>query len=222
MRKLYFLLVFIVSVCSCREEYDPNAKSLDKSFLVVEANLDPGPDSTIVRLTRTSKLDDATRVRFEDGANVTIEGEDNTIRALIPIGSGYFVSPNLNLTIGTGYRLRISSLNDGKEYLSDYVKARATPAIDSINWEEKDGQVWLYANTHDPSGNSRYYRWDYDETWEINSYFYSEYIWDRALNMVRFRVIPGEEIFRCWKYDFSNSLLLANSTRLQNDIIHRA
>lgn len=220
MRKLYLLVAILACAASCREQYDPNAKSLDKSYLVVEANLDPGPDSTIIRLTRTSALNNRSTIITENGATVTIEGEDNSSRTLIPIANGYYVSPNLNLTIGTGYRIHIR-LADGKEYRSDIVKARVTPAIDSINAVQTDA-VYIYANTHDPSGNSRYYRWDFDETWEIRSYYYAEYIWDNAIRDVRYRILPGEDVYKCWKYDFSNSILLANTTRLQDDIVYRS
>lgn len=221
MRKLHFLLLFIACICSCREHYDPNVKSLDRSFLVVEANLDPGPDSTYIRLTRTSKLDNSRNIIAENGAQVTVEGEDNSTRAMVHTGNGYYVSNNLNLTIGTGYRVRIRTSN-GNEYLSDYVKARLTPPIDSITYEEKDNLLWIYANTHDPSNNSRYYRWTFDETWEINSYYFAEYIWDNNINDVRRRIIPDEMVFFCWKYDASRTFMLANSTRLQNDVISKA
>lgn len=221
MRKFYILLLLIIScIYGCREQYDPKVISSSRSFLVVEANLDPGPDSTIIRLTRTTALGDTAKIRVENNAIVTIEGEDNTTRTLIARGNGYYVSANLNLAINTGYRLHIKTTN-GKEYLSDYVKARLTPAIDSINAEERDNEaLWIYANTHDPSGNSKYYRWSYDETWEIHSYYYSEYVWEG--NAVRPRNLPAEEVFRCWKYDTSSTILLANSTRLQDDIIYRA
>jgi hypothetical protein len=221
MRKLYVLLVTIVlCMCSCREQYDPKAISSQRSFLVVEANLDPGPDSTIIRLTRTFSLDDTARLRGEDNAIVTIEGEDNSTRSLVPRRHGYYVSSNLNLTINTGYRLHIKTTN-GNEYLSDYVKARTTPSIDSINSEETDSKLWVYANTRDLTGNSKYYRWSFDETWEIHSHYYSEYIWDAALNDTRPRILPEEEVYRCWKYDTTATILLANSTRLREDIIYR-
>lgn len=221
MRRACLLLgLFIVVYSSCREQYDPHVKSTEQSFLVVEANLNAAADTTIVRLTRSFKLDDTARLRTENNAVVTVEGSDNTTRTLTPSGNGYYVSPNLNLTIGTSYRLHIRTSN-GREYLSDFVKARATPPIDSISWEPTNDGVRIYANTHDPSGNSRYYRWDFDETWEIRSRYYSWYVYDRALDQVVERVIPDQEVFNCWKYDTSSAIYLANSTRLSEDRIHK-
>jgi len=222
MKQMCFVAVVALMTCfGCRDKFDAEVRAQEQSFLVVEGNLNPGNDSAIIRLTKTIGLDDQSRIVTENNAMVTVEGKDNTTRTLTGIGAGYYASPNLNLVIGTEYRLRIRTI-PGREYLSEYVKARITPPIDSINSEELDGELWVYANTHDPSGSSRYYRWDFDETWEIRSTFYSEYIYDNSINRVRRRNLPAEEVFYCWKYDFSKAILLANSTNLQNDIIFKA
>ena len=85
---------------------------------------------------------------------------------------GIYTSPNLNLVLNQEYRLRITTSN-GKEYLSDYVIAKKTPLIDSLGFRQEDKGVQVYVNAHDDSNNTRYYRWDFDETWEIKSYYYS-------------------------------------------------
>jgi hypothetical protein len=222
MRNIFFCsLVIIATLSGCRESYDPNIESTEQKYLVVEANLNAGTGSTIIRLTRSFKLDNTARLTTENNALVTVEGEDNTIRPLINRGNGFYISPNLGLTIGTQYRLRVKT--GGKEYISDYVRARQTPPIDSISWEVNNEGATIYANTHDPAKASKYYRWDFDETWEIRSQFYSMYVYvPPPADSVRERVMPQEEIFYCWKYDTSSSILLANSTRLQDDIIYKA
>ena len=87
-------------------------------------------------------------------------------------------------------------------------------------------QVWvgddvrLYANTKDPSNNSRYYQWDFDETWEIRSNYRTEWKFQPP-NMV----VPrgsSPETYACWKYAKSNSILIASSSQLSNDVIHKA
>jgi hypothetical protein len=221
MKRIYSVaVVALVSCIGCRDEFDAGIREQSQSFLVVEGNLNAGNDSTKIWLTRTIGLEAATRIIAENNAVLTVEGKDNTTRPLIVRGNGLYVSPNLNLTIGTEYRLRIKTSN-GKEYLSEYVKARATPPIDSINKEEIDGQLWVYANTHDPSGSSRYYRWDFDETWQIRSSYYSYYVYENSINYVRSRNFPAEEVYHCWKYDTSKTILLANSTNLLNDVIFK-
>ena len=87
-------------------------------------------------------------------------------------GDGIYTSSNLGLALNTEYRLKITTAN-GKEYLSDYMVAKKTPPIDSLEFRQEEKGVQIYVNTHDDSNNTRYYRWDFDETWEIWSYYYS-------------------------------------------------
>lgn len=212
-------LVIVTGVFSCRERFTPNVNSLEQSFLVVEGNLNAGRDSTVIRLTRSYKLDANASIKTEDKATVTVEGSDGTSRSLNWRGNGYYTSLDLNMVINTNYRLRIRTVA-GREYLSDFVNARETPAIDSINWVREEKGVRIFANAKDVTNNSRYYRWDFDETWEINSFYHSFYVYQG--NGVRRRILPAEEVFYCWKYDISRKIPLANSTRLQNDVIYQA
>src|SRR3989337_2806729 len=79
---------------------------------------------------------------------LVIEGKDNTTRQLTMNGDGFYTSPNLNLALNQEYRLRIITAN-GKEYLSDYVVARKTPTIDSLEFRQDAKGVQEYGNTHD-------------------------------------------------------------------------
>lgn len=219
MRILYFSLIAIVLTgVGCKENYEPDIKSLEESFLVVEGNLNPAHDSTIIYLTRTFKIDDTAKIKVENGANLVVEGKDNSVRNLIYAGNGKYVSPDLDLIMGNEYRLKIRLVN-GKEYLSDYVKTKATPDIDSIGLDMDGADAQVYVNTQDPAGSSRYYRWTYQETWEIHSYFFSRYIFTN--DIIRERVLPAEDIYTCWKYNNNTEILLANSNRLQDDIIYK-
>lgn len=211
----FLCLLLLLAAFSCKESYDPDIVSPSTSYMVVEGVLTVGGPATI-RISRTSKLDSA-GFRAELNAQLTVEGKDNSTRSMLHAGNGNYTSPNLNLILNNEYRLRIRT-SAGKEYLSEYVKARQTPAIDSIGWKRSDDGLRIYANAHDPSGNTRYYRWDYDETWEIRAYFYSRYIYNRNNNTVRERT-PSEEVYTGWKYNFSKNIWLASSARLQPDVI---
>jgi hypothetical protein len=73
-------------------------------------------------------------------------------------GSGIYGIDTLSLNPAAQYRLRINA-SDGEQYLSDYVPYVATPPIDSISWVYNSAGFNIYANTHDPSGNIRYFQW---------------------------------------------------------------
>jgi Domain of unknown function (DUF4249) len=216
---LLFIAIIPVTFFSCKEAYRPHLKSTTNSYLVVEGVMNAGPGPTTISLTHTSSLD-TVLIRPEANALVTVEGKDNTTRQLAYTGGSNYYSPDLHLITGNEYRLRIRTTN-GKEYLSAYVKARITPAIDSVGWQRNQEGVSMYANTHDASGDTRYYRWDFNETWEIKSYYYSSFIYVSGANIVRPRT-AAENVYTCWKYGSNKSILLASSERLQSDVIFKA
>src|SRR5690349_12006821 len=147
MKRMKIMWVILLAAVSCRQRYDPPVVSSGITFLVVEANLNP-QGLTSILLTRSAPLGTGSTIKPELNAQVTVEGKDNTIRQLAGIGNGKYNNANLGLSIGADYRLRIKTTN-GKEYLSEYVKARKTPVIDSIGYElESDGLV-VQAHAHD-------------------------------------------------------------------------
>lgn len=210
--------VVIITGIGCKEIYKPDIISSSNNFLVVEGVLNAGNGPTDIRLTRSFKLDDSARLRGELNAVVVVEGRDNSVRPLPGTGNGFYSSAALNLTIGQEYRVRIKT-TDGKEYLSDFVVAKQTPPIDSLGWRRDDNGLEIYVNTHDPSNNTRYYRWDFDETWEIRSYYDSEYKYVNGVVSERTR---NESVYACWKYGFSNKILIGSSASLGTDNIYRA
>ena len=216
--KVFVAAILIFTGFACREVYKPAIISSPDSYLVVEGVLNAGTGPTSIRLTRTFKLDDTARLKAEHSAQVLVEGKDNSTRQLTMGADGFYNSPGLNLALNQEYRLRIKTAN-GKAYLSDYLVAKETPPIDSLGFKQDDNGVQVYVNTHDGSGNTRYYRWDYDETWEIRSYYFSNF---KYVNEVVSLRDAGDFVSTCWKYNSSSNILLGSSASLQSDIIYRA
>ena len=211
--KIVVALLVALFFFSCKESYVPPSGTLNSSLLVVEANLDPSGITSIM-LSRTTNLHDTTQVRRENNAVVTVEGKDNTIQSLVGQGNGYYIA-NLSLSFNQEYRLRIKT--SGNEYLSDYVRTISNPPLDSITWNQDNEGVRIFVNTNDPTGETKYFRWDYVETWEIRSYFPSDYIFING--SLRQRIFPAEDVRICWKNSPSTQLFLANSAQLQSGII---
>lgn len=217
MKPIHLIFIaFTISTFACKKRYIPEIRADIRPLLVVEGVLNASPDTTVISLTRLLRLDDTTRISMENNATVTVEGSDNIIRQLTDKGRGYYISGNLNLTIGENYRLRIKTIG-GKEYLSDYTTAKRSGPIDSVTWSEDDKGIHIFVNTSDPDKNTRYYRWEYDETWEIRSYYISEFV--IVNGATRPRILPDEDVYTCWRYDFSTNVFIANTTNLEEDII---
>lgn len=221
MRKInYFIssLAVVILIIACKEPYEPTIISSNNSFLVVEGVLNAGTGPSSIRLSRTFKLDDSARLRGELNATVMVEGKDNITRQFTMTGDGIYTNPGLNLSFNQEYRLRIITAS-GKEYLSDYVVAKNTPPIDSLGFAQNERGVQVQVSTHDDNNNTRYYLWDFDETWEIRTFFYSKFKYENGAILPR---DISEDISTCWKYSSSSSIIIGSSASLQADAIYRA
>jgi hypothetical protein len=221
MKISYILFAFLfsgISLTSCKERFEPNLPIVPQGYLVVDGYIN-AQGVTQIKLSRTTPLDQKKTLRPELNATLQIQGEDNSSYSFITSANGTYTSANNILNPSTRYRLRIRT-KDNKEYLSDYTSVKITPPMDSVSWtKEKDG-VQIYVTTHDDQNKSIYYRWEYDETWEIQSAYSASY---KYLAVGSTTVVPrgaGEpNIYYCWKYDTLRSIILQSSEKLTKDII---
>jgi hypothetical protein len=194
----------------------------------VEGVINSGAGETLIKLTRTTPLNNA-EIVFETGARVSVEAEDNSSVMLKEVNPGQFTVSNLNLSSNKKYRLSIET-KDGKKYVSDYANSKYNPPIDSISWKRENRDVQLFVNTHDPSNNTKYYQWEYTETWELRSYYMSilKYKVGSSTKGTTYSVVYNDSStygadmtkFNCWKTDPSNTILTGSTAQLANDIIN--
>jgi Domain of unknown function (DUF4249) len=207
--------LFVLLVCfGCRQYYEPPSIKNNPDFLVVDGFLNKAPDSTYIKLTHTRNLNDTAPGSPELHASLMVESDQNTSIPLAEIGNGLYGNL-LPLNTSEKYRLTITS-SEGKQYSSDYVPFKQTPPIDSLTWEEDSSTVNFFINTHDPQNNTVYYRWQFEETWQYNTYLNSNF--DYVNGMVVLRT-PDQQIHNCWKSNSSPSILLGSTSRLSQDIV---
>jgi len=213
-------------LCDCKKPYNPPAIGAAPNLLVVEGNINPGSDSTIIHLTHTLSLSAPadTLPTPELDATVSVESDANATYPLTAIGNGYYVSTGLNLSTTNNYRLKIITSNN-KTYQSDYVPVKNSPSIDSVNFNVQNTGVQVNVSAHDISNNSRYYMYKYQETWIIHADYDSglELIkgTDGSGNMI-YSVVgrqPQDQIFQCWSSDASTSIILGSTDKLTKDIL---
>ena len=216
------LSMLLLLLGQCKQRYDSPYSPPVTGYLVVEGNI-AGNAPTQFTLSRVIQLPGDSALPMVTGAKVQVEGTDNSVYPLTETAAGVYTANPLPLNTTTLYRLRIAT-TDGETYLSDSVPYKVTPAIDSINWIETSDGVTIYANTHDPANNTRYYQWSFAETWEYDAAEYSS---------LEFRPHGGsfgqdtstpradsEYVFTCYSNDNSTSLLLGTSTKLAQDVIY--
>lgn len=213
---LYCILILVLA--HCKVPYNPPVKSANARYLVVEGYLN-GNGETIIKLSRTRNitLGDTAKNINETGAHLQIQDENNHILPLNESGNGIY-SGTYFLNVANRYRLQITTA-DGKEYVSEFVPFKESPPIDKLNWDFKNRGVQIYANTHDPKNETRFYRWNYEETWEFHSAFNSNLIWSKSL----LKVVPrSSQVYVCWRTDNSTAIYLGSSAKLKEDVINQA
>ena len=65
----------------------------------------------------------------------------------------------------------------------------------------------IYANTHDPNNNTRYYKWAFTETWKYNSRY-------------RSGILP-DSLWTCYEIVHSGDIFIGTSAKLTEDIIYK-
>jgi Domain of unknown function (DUF4249) len=216
MKSWTVIILIAVMFIDCKKPYTPPASAVSYNYLVVEGVINGTADSTIFKLSRTVTLTSVSTINPELHATLVVEGDNGSTYPLTETGNGYYATASINLDVAHKYRLRINTANS-QQYLSDFAAVLNSPAIDSVTYRTSASGLNVFVNTHDPTNSTRYYRWDYKETWRFNSAYYSEYVSNG--DTVLPRDVFNHSIYTCWRSDTSSSIVIGNSAKLINDVI---
>jgi hypothetical protein len=211
--KLILVIIVGTLFCSCIREFNPPVSEDAGTYLVVDGNITIG-DTTTFRLSRTSKLLDSIPALPELNAQVQIESANGGQILLQPHPDGRYSSLGPS-SVGQ-YRMRITTAN-GNVYLSDFVEAKTSPAIDSVEWVHNN-DILIYVNTHDDKALSRYYRWEFEETSEYRAVYDSNI---EFRNGTLVFISPAEMRTVCYNYYRSNQILIFSTAGLGADVVSK-
>ena len=185
---------------------------------MVEGNLNGGTGNSTIKLSRTQNLANFSKPTPEQKATIKVEAvpRPGTAYSFVETAKGTYTLAAASLPIGSKFQVRIKT-GDGKEYLSDPITMKQTPKLDSLSWEVVGNGLQVYVNTHDATAKTRYYRWEYEDTYEFYIHFES------TLEFINNQVVQcsGPPINHCWRTELSNSILLGSSARLTQDILQK-
>jgi hypothetical protein len=206
----------ILAFFNCKQPYFPPVDRTNLSYLVVDGTLVSGPDSTIINLSTTENVtDSAYSPNPEIGATVSVAGVNNGTYPLFEISPGKYVIIGMTLNTGQQYRLKITRAN-GEMYQSDTITLKYNPPIDSVTYTVNNGAIHFFVSTHDPANNTRYYRWNCEETWQYHSTSNSQLIFQNGATYTR---NPAQQVYNCWNADQSTDILIGSSANLNQDVI---
>lgn len=208
-------ITVIVSLASCIDPYRPGEVVGNVNYLVVDGFLNATENVCLVKLSRTIPLTGTEQV-FEKNATVSLEDDHAQRYNLTELANGEYKAFGIPIDNTRTYQLKIVTL-DGEEYQSEFVPILYAPPIDSISWNETKDGVGVYATTHNPANNTRYYYWKFTETWQYRAQYRS--ILKIAGDTVDLRDYEELKIYECWNTAGSNEILVGSSDKLNEDII---
>jgi len=213
------LFIFLI-VISCKKPFFPSEiNSVNNRYLVIEGVIEGGTDSTIIKISRTQKIDSVSSILPEQFASVNIENDANATYALTENSPGIYSIAPINLDNTRKYRLKIKTASGG-EYISDYVPVKNSPPIDSVGFTAQATGAQIYVNSHDASSKTLYYRWDFSETWQFHAMYRSAY---RVINFDSLAARKtSEQVYSCFGTDTSSFVNVASTVKLASDIIYQA
>jgi Domain of unknown function (DUF4249) len=222
MKRLINILLITVTVAlggpACKEVYTPPAIKNNPFLLVVDGIVISGSDSSIITLSRTRTLSDTVPSVKELNAKVSVLGVTGVEYRFTEAGNGKYFVDQLALDASQQYQLKIITA-DGNEFRSAFGNVQISPPIDSLYWsQDSSSNAHVYLNTHDPSNQTKYYRWQYVETWEYHSAFPS------VLDYNNGNIIPrtlDNQIYRCYKSVPSSSIEVFSTTQLSSSVVNK-
>jgi hypothetical protein len=215
LKKYFIILSIIVASAGCITQFIPETEET-QSLLVVEGLITDQPGENTVRLSMSQPIGSYTDPEPVKGCKVTIEDDGGNIYILHESEPGtYLTDPAIfQGAVGRKYTLHIEAKNaSGKlsSYRSLLMEMKPVPPIDSVYYEKQltnndDGSpqegCQVYLNTIDREGLCKYYRWDFDETWE----FKLPYDVDNQI---------------CWASDKSGAINIKSTSALTENVIYR-
>ncbi|MDQ8011453.1 MAG: DUF4249 domain-containing protein [Flavobacterium nitrogenifigens] len=236
--KISLLLILTFAISSCTEQYVFQNTDFE-SALVVEGTITNELKNQVIRVSQVYQLEE-TGPRLEKGANVFISDDKGNEYQFEEKDTIYSSITPFKAEPGRKYQLKIRT-SAGKNYTSDEQVLTTETKIDNVTAtvENVNGQrgVQINVNSFDPANTSKYYRYEYAETYKIIAprWYFQE------TNTVTIPAQPGnpiegtppspqqevilvtprtKETRVCFSTKKSDAIILNNTSGLSEDRVH--
>lgn len=217
---IFTLFVVCFFLEGCTEPFSPEIPPSD-SLLVVDATLTNELKNHEILLSRTTQGDKEPQV--ESNATVRIVDDNQQQYPFTETDAGTYVSDVMfGASPNRSYRLLITTTN-GREYVSSSVVLPQITEIEDVYAERTttdsglDG-MGIFVNSFDPTGNSIYYKYEYEETYKIIAPRWVPHglviANENPLVITDFQR-DGQKI--CFASEASNTLILTNTSGIGED-----
>ena len=225
----FALCAFLLLSTACTEAFD--IETIDyESVLVVESTITDEKKHQVVKLSRTTTLENS-GVLLEDNAKVIVEDSDgNSFTFSQDFDSGNYVSDiEFQAFANTNYTLKINT-QDGKNYNSTSVILPSTVEMDKVYAEPATANgeegIHILVDTYDVTGNAKYFRYEFEETYKIvapnPSRYVSEIVNHNPVNGTYDIILTQREPeIVCYASDISTGIIQTATNNLSEDKVFR-
>lgn len=224
---LYIMLIFVgATVNSCIEEIDFETQDFE-GILVIEGNLTNEVKNQQVIISRTFTFEEE-EVPFERNANVRVVDIFNTVYTFNEVTPGVYESNQpFGAQPGNEYKLQVTT-SGGRNYESGFIATPQANEIDNVyavrenNNNNEDG-VFIFVDSFDETGNSRYYRFEYEETYRVIAPFWQplDLVVTNAAQCEVDTIPKMQEERVCYGFNKNLTLDVLNTNNLSEDRIQR-
>lgn len=220
----YILLFLLIGALfgGCTEPFSPDLLPEAESILVVEATLSNESKNHEILLSRSSQ--EAGTLQVEENASISIVDDNQQTFTFSESEAGKYISDiAFSAEPNRFYRLFITTSN-GRVYASKSAALPQTTQIENVEAQKTvtdsglDG-VTITVDSFDPTGNSTYYRYEYEETYKIIAPLWSpdelRVVSEENMTVGIFERINQDRT--CYATDRSNTIILTKTSGVGED-----
>jgi hypothetical protein len=185
MKFIRYILLFLVIILlnRCITEFTPQTNE-EQQLVVVEGLITDLPEAYVIKLSKSIPLGAKAAATPLSKCNVTISDDlGNVYYARESDPGTYLTDPSVCRGVtGRKYSLNVALHRPNGaifHYQSFPVEMKPVPPIDSLYFEkvlirqnvgfyQPDEGAKVYLDTHSPDNSCKFYRWEFDETWEFH------------------------------------------------------
>jgi hypothetical protein len=223
--KIFVILTMIISFYSCTEPYALQTNTFEDA-IVVEATITDELKKQEIKITRVYTFEES-EPTIEHDAQVYINDNVGNTYEFVENNGAYISINEFKAETNRQYQLFIKTSN-GKQYNSTRETLTTQSSINEVNANFKtkfgvDG-VEITVNSYDPTNTSKYYRFEYEETYKIISKYWTQDSLIGVYNIFDYNVYfwtqpksYNGEI--CYNTEYSNEIIQENTSKYIEDRI---
>jgi len=226
---IYLFLILGIFHHACTEPIDVSTLSFE-SVIVVNARITNQFKYQEVLLSNSFPLEGDEYIAERNASVLIVDDTGNQFDFYESETPGkYISSKEFEAEPGRSYQLKIIR-DDGKNYESKTTQLTQVTQIDNLYAERGlDGRnndgMFIYVDSSDPNGNSKYYQYEYEETYQIVAPFWvpQELVVNEENNpFFRYSIIDKTtEQKTCYNTVNSNDIIQTTTTDLTDDEVNK-